>query len=798
MSDKEVSKAGLESKASGLSPAPGGRLFTRFRTKFILVASLSVLVALLLSGAVALWSVQRLGEDASVKVQLGLKDASREYLDNYIQTTAQRTNLTLDRALSELQTLAALSQYLLDHPDEAEKLGSTVNSLPGFEDSLTYNPAGNWQQNGPNEPAVVSVWGPMLEPDGKIKPEVRKHIQQTAILDWVLPPMKTNGAAKLYFYYVGPRGMSYLRLSPYTDMAREFDRLYPGHNKADFWDFFFPGIVDGWEAKAKSDPGKVPPTLTPPYEDAAGGGTIVSAFFPLWDASRQKFAGAAAMDFSLAQIVALIEDVKLAKTGFAFLVQANGNVLAVNAAGQSTLGLVNSTASEGAAVLDRSLGRSAQPAVAKLSLPQDDLEHFDRLLLNEKGVERPYVLVTKRLRSLEQWVDKTGIQTNQWTLGFLVPEDEIYAPLIAATKDIERTTKTIWTSQFAIALLALALVLTAVLWVSKRMTAGLILLADAANQIKDKEYGVRVPALTNDEIGQLAVTFNIMASDIENYTRNLEGMVKERTRALEGANQEITKLNDMLKEENVRLGAEIDIARRLQLMVLPKAEELRAVPRLDIAGYMEPATEVGGDYYDVLQHGSRVKIGIGDVTGHGLESGVLMLMVQSVARTLLESGEKDPARFLNVLNQVICKNLARAESTNNLTLSFADYTDGTVTLTGQHEEVIVIREDGSVERIDTMDLGFPVGLESEISQFIQSRAIQFTAGDLMIFYTDGVTEAESPDGKMFGIERLCEAASRYRMGTATEIKQGIIRDVMTHIDTQRIHDDITLVVLKHR
>jgi phosphoserine phosphatase RsbU/P len=798
MSDNAVPKAGLENEAPGVQQQLGRRLFTRFRTKFILVASLSVLVALLLSGAVALWSVQRLGQDASAKVQLGLKDASREYLDNYIQTTAQRTNLTLDRALSELQTLASFSQYLIDHPDDAGKLGETVNSLPGFEDKLTYNQAGHWQQNGPNEPAVVSVWGTMLEADGTIKPEVRQHVQQTAILDWVLPPMKTNGAAKLYFYYVGPRGMSYLRLSPYTDMAREFDRLYPGHNKSDFWDFFFPGIVDGWEAKAKTNPGKVPATLTPPYEDAAGGGTIVSAFYPLWDSTRQKFAGAAAMDFSLAQIVALIEDVKLAKTGFAFLAQPNGNVLAVNGAGQKTLGLSDSTTSEGAAVLERSLGKSSQPAISKLSLPTDDSEHFDRLVLNERGTERPYVLVTKRLRPLEQWVDKTGIQTNQWTLGFLVPEDEIYAPLIAATKDIERTTKTIWTSQFAIALLALAIVLAAVMWVSKRMTAGLILLADAANQIKEKEYGVRVPALTNDEIGQLAVTFNIMASDIQNYTSNLEGMVKDRTRALEGANQEITKLNEMLKEENVRLGAEIDIARRLQLMVLPKTEELRGVPLLDIAGYMEPATEVGGDYYDVLQHGSRVKIGIGDVTGHGLESGVLMLMVQSVARTLLESGENDPVRFLNVVNQVICKNLARAESTNNLTLSFADYTDGTVTLTGQHEEVIVIRQDGSVERIDTMDLGFPVGLESEISHFIQSRAVPLTTGDLMIFYTDGVTEAVSPDGEMFGVERLCEAASRYRAGTATEIKQGIIRDVMSHIDTQRIHDDITLVVLKHR
>ena len=74
------------------------------------------------------------------------------------------------------------------------------------------------------------------------------------------------------------------------------------------------------------------------------------------------------MDFSLAQIVALIEDVKLAKTGFAFLVQPNGSVLAINEAGQKTLGLVDTKTSEGAAVLERSLGKSSHAAVAKSAL----------------------------------------------------------------------------------------------------------------------------------------------------------------------------------------------------------------------------------------------------------------------------------------------------------------------------------------------------------------------------------------------------------------------------------------------
>jgi sigma-B regulation protein RsbU (phosphoserine phosphatase) len=302
---------------------------------------------------------------------------------------------------------------------------------------------------------------------------------------------------------------------------------------------------------------------------------------------------------------------------------------------------------------------------------------------------------------------------------------------------------------------------------------------------------------SRDEIGALGHAFNKMATEIETHTATLEQKVEERTEKLALANREIQGLMDKLKDENVRMGAELDVARRMQKMVLPRPEELTVVPTLDIAGYMEPASEVGGDYYDVLQAGKLLKVGIGDVTGHGLESGVLMIMVQSVVRTLLESGESDPKRFLSVLNSVICKNVARTDSGNNLTLSFIDYTENNVTLTGQHEVVVIVRSDGTVERIDTVDLGFPVGLEMEISQFIQSRELQFGPGDVMILHTDGVTEAESPGGELYGLDRLCETAERLRTGTSHEVQQGIIADLMAHIGTAKIHDDITLVVLKH-
>ncbi|RKZ85522.1 MAG: hypothetical protein DRR19_16265, partial [Candidatus Parabeggiatoa sp. nov. 1] len=103
--------------------------------------------------------------------------------------------------------------------------------------------------------------------------------------------------------------------------------------------------------------------------------------------------------------------------------------------------------------------------------------------------------------------------------------------------------------------------------------------------------------------------------------------IKEDITERKRAEQEITRLNERLKGENMRMKAELDVTRQLQQILLPKQEEFNKIKGLEIAGFMAPADKVGGDYYDVLQHNGRIKIGIGDVTGHGLESGVLAIMV---------------------------------------------------------------------------------------------------------------------------------------------------------------------------
>ena len=293
---------------------------------------------------------------------------------------------------------------------------------------------------------------------------------------------------------------------------------------------------------------------------------------------------------------------------------------------------------------------------------------------------------------------------------------------------------------------------------------------------------------------------NLMLSyhKLEDYAHTLEDKVQERTAELAQANEEISILNQKLQQENLRMSAELDVARQLQQMVLPKPEELDAIKNLDIAGYMVPADEVGGDYYDVLQSDGLVTIGIGDVTGHGLESGILMLMTQTAVRTLQEIQERDPVIFLDTLNRTLYQNVQRMNSDKNLTLVMINYLDNKVSISGQHEEILLVRAGGQIERIDTIDLGLPIGITDDIADFIDHNLVELNSGDGLVLYTDGIPEAFNLKKQQYGMERFCEVISQNWQFTAQEIKQAIIDDVRRFIGEQKVFDDITLLVLKQR
>lgn len=319
------------------------------------------------------------------------------------------------------------------------------------------------------------------------------------------------------------------------------------------------------------------------------------------------------------------------------------------------------------------------------------------------------------------------------------------------------------------------------------ITRPLVRLAQLVGRIDPHRPGaLLMPALkghASDELGRLVNSLNAML-----------------VAAQQGLDQ-----RDRAQAENLRLGTELEVSRRIQQMVLPTLGELEQIRGLDVAAYMEPATEVGGDYYDILPgENGRVRIGIGDVTGHGLESGVVMLMTQSAVRTLVTSAESDAVRLLDILNRTIYHNTQRMGCDKNLTLALLDYRPGIeangpagrLRVSGQHESVIVIRAGGAVELVDTMDLGLPLGLVDDIGAFVAETSIDLEAGDTVVLYTDGITEAADSAHNLYGLESLCAVVRAHADQPAAAIKDAVIADVKRHIADQPLYDDLTLIVLK--
>jgi sigma-B regulation protein RsbU (phosphoserine phosphatase) len=247
--------------------------------------------------------------------------------------------------------------------------------------------------------------------------------------------------------------------------------------------------------------------------------------------------------------------------------------------------------------------------------------------------------------------------------------------------------------------------------------------------------------------------------------------------------------------EKQRLEQELSIATRIQTSILPRDLTVRG---LSIAATMLPATEVGGDYYDVLPTANGCWLAVGDVAGHGLRPGLVMMMLQSVVSALVRSNpDAAPRDVLNVVNGVLYENVReRLRQDEHATLSLISYRqNGELVFAGAHEDMLVLRADtGTVEAVAT--LGTWVGATRDIDEATQESHYRLRDGDLLLLYTDGVIEARNGAGEQFGIERLSRELVRWGRAEVTAIRDGICATVTSFMVEQT--DDIALLVARYR
>lgn len=238
---------------------------------------------------------------------------------------------------------------------------------------------------------------------------------------------------------------------------------------------------------------------------------------------------------------------------------------------------------------------------------------------------------------------------------------------------------------------------------------------------------------------------------------------------------------------------ELQIAKRIQTAILPR--EL-VVEGLQIAAGMVPADEVGGDYYDVLPFTGGAWLAIGDVTGHGVAAGMIMIMVQSaVAALTSERADSSPREVVVALNQVIHDTIRRRmRADDHVTFALLRYrANGELTFAGGHEELIVWRRaTGRCEVIATT--GTWLGAVPSIDKATVDDTLTLHPGDLLVLYTDGVIEARDVHRRQYGIGRLCTLVERTAHdATAPEVYDAIIRDVLAWGPQD---DDVSLVIAR--
>ena len=292
----------------------------------------------------------------------------------------------------------------------------------------------------------------------------------------------------------------------------------------------------------------------------------------------------------------------------------------------------------------------------------------------------------------------------------------------------------------------------------------------ATRRISENDESFHLNIKSKDEIGYLGKSFNEMVIELKTARDKL-------------VRQEILK-------------QELELAAKIQTYLLPKRMESK---NYDISAKMLPSDQVGGDYYDFLNiTDQRIWLGIGDVSGHGLKSGLIMMMAQTAFNTILLSNPNISSYDLIVqVNRVLYHNVHdRMGEDNFMTLSFLSADNyGNVIHAGAHLDIMIYRNrTEKIEKIKTS--GVWLGIIPELGDKVFQNQFFLEKNDVMILYTDGIIEAMDSKRNLYEPERLEDLFQKVGKLSSNEIRDVILNDVLEYLDIQL--DDISIVVVKKK
>jgi phosphoserine phosphatase RsbU/P len=308
---------------------------------------------------------------------------------------------------------------------------------------------------------------------------------------------------------------------------------------------------------------------------------------------------------------------------------------------------------------------------------------------------------------------------------------------------------------------------------ARSITRNIHSLSVGTERLRQGDFSASIPVRNRDQLGELAESFNMMA-------RGIQDLLREQA-------------------EKQRLEEELRIARQIQMSLLP--QEAVSHPGLRIAALCLPATEVGGDYYDLLPLSeSRLGVLVADVSGKGTSAALYMAELKGLVLSLSRIYDS-PARLLGEANSILAANMD-PRSFVTMTYAVVDTAAGTMRYARAGHNPILHLEaaTGRTRMLTPPGIGLGMDPGARFEAILEEAVLPLRSGDVFLFFTDGLTEAMNERSELFGelrLRELMESGGESGGGApVAELKERILAEIRRFVGDAAPQDDMTLVILK--
>ncbi|MCR5379355.1 MAG: SpoIIE family protein phosphatase [Lentisphaeria bacterium] len=544
-------------------------------------------------------------------------------------------------------------------------------------------------------------------------------------LESVWHPIMEKDGAIITTVYVGTESGFLISYDKNADIA-EFEE----GEKESYFDYY----KSSWYTNAKKTDKAF---FTDLYPDSYGRGLMISCAAPFH--KGKEFAGVVCMDILVTDLHKSIIDFKIGEDSFSFLINKKGDIIA-----SPTL----------------TLDQKEFENIHNESHPAHILA--ERILSGASGVAA--------LPDRSVFYAFTPITAADWTLCVHIPKALVFRPVHTINSHIQ-TAICLFLAAFIIIIIVVIMLARQA---SRAITRPLLRLKKDVEVISQGNLDRRVKVTTNDEIGDLATSFNHMAVSLDQYIKDLTTVTAEKE----------------------RIGAELDVAKHIQSSMLPCIfPPYPDRKEFEIYATMQPAKEVGGDFYDFFMvDDAHLAIVMADVSGKGVPAALFMVIGKTLIKDHTTSAS-DLGDVFSEVNNMLCE--------SNSEGLFITAFEGVLNLrTGEfrfvnagHEPPFIAHAGGPFAP-HKIRPGFVLAGMEDIRY--KSGSIQLEPGDKIFQYTDGVTEATDAQNNLYGMERLTNVLNAHLNQPPNDILPAVKKDMDLFVGDAPQFDDITMLCLEFK